>query len=262
MLDGVAGRAISVASGTTGIDIFSMCLAMQGLFILYRASYDILKAYHPTIKFAAIKLVVLIATTQKFLIVVAVPLHAGYGIYDRVALINLGNAFLLTIESAIVGRVMYHAFPVSELRRHEHGDAHREYEEGFVEVDLDPTSPDEIREIGSRRGSSAPVTGPSSPQRQDSTQQFDVNGVPQNLPLDNQLIVQDEMSRSRVGSGSQGTLEMAALHTESGTPVSTTTRTFASFPRVPSEGAPQYTESSLFGKRNGLLERNVPLSDS
>jgi len=71
---------------------------------------------------------------------------------------------------------MYKAFPVSELRRHISGDVNREYEEGFIEVDLDPTAPDDIRVIGSsrsrpisRRNSSNQVTGTTnSPQRQDS----------------------------------------------------------------------------------------------
>jgi len=272
------------------VDIFSMCLAMQGLFILYRASYDILKAYHPTTKFVAIKLVVLIATTQKFLIVVVVPLGARYGSYDRVALINLWNAFLLCIESAIVGRVMYNAFPVSELRRHEGGDAHREYEEGFIEVDLEATAPDDIREIGSRRGSSNPATNPSSPQRQDSG--LDFNGLPGGSPpagklvrmisvdpLDKQLKERgqdgggknvtfegrDSIIIPGGGRGSLGGIEMMALPPIEGssslqeTPNSST-RDHDSFVRLPSEPPPPSTPDSLFGKRR-ILDRSLPLSD-
>jgi len=91
-------------------------------------------------------------------------------------LLIFGMPFFLSIESAIVSTVMYKAFPVTELRRHISGDVNREYEEGFIEVDLDPTSPDDIRVIGTSPSRSRPasrrnstnVSMAISPQRQDS----------------------------------------------------------------------------------------------
>jgi len=194
---------------------------------------------------------------------------------------------------------MYKAFPVSELRRHISGDVNREYEEGFVEVDLDPTSPDDIRVIGSsrsrpvsRRNSSNVPTGPNSPQRQDSdrdlgpldnAQSHQQNGIspsysPSYSPQGKLIQIRvDSLSNPLQnhdgspqlggvivggGGGGGGAIEMMELqHLDS-----PTQRGFTPFHRFPSDsGLPPVSESqsSVFGKRKlNLLDKNVPVSDS
>jgi len=93
-----------------------MIIAMQGLFMLYRASKDILASYHPTRKFATIKLIVIIGAIQKLIIQSIVKPDAALGQYDNEALASMWDAFILAIECPFFALAMTYAFPDEELR--------------------------------------------------------------------------------------------------------------------------------------------------
>jgi len=99
-----------------------MFVAMQGLFIIYIASYDLLKPYKPTRKFVCIKLIVIIAALQKLVIEAAVPHKLSFGHYDSNALISMWQSCLLALESVAFSILMIYAFPVHELLKHHLGD--------------------------------------------------------------------------------------------------------------------------------------------
>jgi len=103
------------------VEIFSMFVAMQGLFILYIASHEFLKSYNPTRKFVCIKMIVIIAAVQKFVIESATPPDLVMSRYDSHALVNIWQCFLLSLESVIFSIVMTYAFPVTELIKFQNG---------------------------------------------------------------------------------------------------------------------------------------------
>jgi len=96
-----------------------MIIAMQALFILYIASKDFLKYYNPGRKFLFIKLIVIIAAVQKFIIDLAVPHSFRLQKYDSQSLKWMWNCFFLSLESVIFSLLMLYAFPLNELLKHQ-----------------------------------------------------------------------------------------------------------------------------------------------
>jgi len=107
------------SSAPSIVGIISTLVAMQGLFMLYRATYPVINHYRPTFKFATIKLIVLIAIIQSRVIEYIVQKkHSSIGTYDHVALANIWEVFLLAIESPFFALLMVKAFPLEELTKH------------------------------------------------------------------------------------------------------------------------------------------------
>jgi hypothetical protein len=100
------------------IGTISMIIAMQGLFMIYRASHQALDSWHPTFKFVTIKLIVLIGAVQKLIIQGIIKDHDRLGQYDKAALASVWSAFLLAIESPMFATAMVYAFPAEELRQY------------------------------------------------------------------------------------------------------------------------------------------------
>jgi len=128
MLDGAtassAGQSTTVRSGNaetvlTALETLSMLLAMQGLFMMYRAGHEALAHYRPTIKFIAIKLMIIVATFQRFIVRFFVHHDAENPPtppkYDYEARCALWNSFFICMWSTILAVFMYNAFPAAEL---------------------------------------------------------------------------------------------------------------------------------------------------
>jgi len=116
------------------IVIGAMLICFQGLFMLYRASHETLTRYRPTTKFVTIKLIVIIAALQKFVINYIVPDDAQIKDWDSHALAALWNAFLLSVEAPLFALAIYYAFPAIELSRYQSETALKVDQDGRIEL--------------------------------------------------------------------------------------------------------------------------------
>jgi len=101
------------------LGIISTIIAVQGLFMLWRSTKEILHRYRPTTKFITVKLIVLIATIQRRIISGFVAkAHASTEEYDQDALAEIWQSFLLALESPFFAWAMASAFTSEELVAH------------------------------------------------------------------------------------------------------------------------------------------------
>jgi len=110
-IDGFSSSLIPGYIGT-----ISMIIAVQGLFMIYRASKATIKDYHPTFKFATIKTIVFIGAVQRLIINAIIKPNDVLGAYDQNALVFVWDAFLTCLESPVFALAMYYAFPAEELK--------------------------------------------------------------------------------------------------------------------------------------------------
>jgi len=114
--------------------IISMLFALQGLFILFRATRSALADYQPWRKFLSIKAIVLVGIVQKLIISEIVPTYAEVGAYDREALVSLWVAFVYMLECPLFALALTYAFPMEELIRYHDNKPNKE----DVEMDNNP----------------------------------------------------------------------------------------------------------------------------
>lgn len=92
-------------------------LALYGLFIMYKATYCEFSDHGITLKFIAIKLVILVGVIQQYALSVAAESHAFHGdqTYDAEDYASfLANA-ILCMESPFLTYLVLHGFPIEDL---------------------------------------------------------------------------------------------------------------------------------------------------
>jgi len=107
----------SFAPGTA-LSIASTIIAVQGLFMLWRSTKEMLHHYRPTTKFVTVKLIVIIATIQRRIVNAAVTSKYAFGDYDATALAEIWQSFLLALWCPFFAMAMAYAFTAEELVAH------------------------------------------------------------------------------------------------------------------------------------------------
>jgi len=100
--------------------------AVYGLFVLYKATHDLLHEWNTTVKFLSIKFVILLSIVQKrflgMLVKKLLPKEAdsclfepGYP-HNLEQVVNFWSQFLIVLESILMIYLIRRAFPVEELK--------------------------------------------------------------------------------------------------------------------------------------------------
>jgi len=120
--------ASTVQTMAAALQKLSGWIALQGLFVLYKVSHDVLHPWRTTLKFVAVKFVILLDMVQKLVVRAVVARYesqdAESGGLERRDVCQLRGEerivfwtnFLLVFETVIMAALCQKAFPADELQ--------------------------------------------------------------------------------------------------------------------------------------------------